>query len=314
MTCPRCEHDHSKRFGTTGKAKIQRYRCRDCGATFSPRPTRPLGHHTTSLDDAEKVFTLLTEGMSVRAISRVTGIHKTTILSLLQTVGLKCADLFNARLQNLRPRYVQADEIWTFVQKKQKRLTVNDPAERGDQYIWIALDSETKAILAYYIGKRDGRSAYEFVEDLSHRVTGRFQFTTDGLEWYVAAVEEHFGAGIDFAQLVKNYAPTRTDGPDWFRPSARVVSTTLKSIVGDPKPERISTSHIERANLTLRMQLRRFTRLTNGFSKKLINLEATVAVFMAWYNFCRVHQTLRVTPAMEAGLTDHVWSIQELLS
>ena len=128
------------------------------------------------------------------------------------------------------------------------------------------------------------------------------------------ALNLHFGADIDFAQLVKNYAPTRTDGPDWFRPSARVVSTALKSIVGDPKPERISTSHIERANLTLRMQLRRFTRLTNGFSKKLENLKAMVAVFFAWYNFCRVHQTLRVTPAMEAKLTDHIWTIGELLA
>ena len=231
-----------------------------------------------------------------------------------RSVGANCATLFDERMVKLTPRYVQADEIWTFVQKKQKRLTVNDPAERGDQYVWIALASETKAVLSYYVGKRDGMSAYEFVEDLSHPEAGRFQFTTGGLEWYVAAVEEHFGAGIDFAQLVKNYAPTRTDGPDWFRPSARVVSTTLKSIVGDPKPERISTSHIERANLTLRMQLRRFTRLSNAFSKKLINLEATVAVFMAWYNFCRVHQTLRVTPAMEAGITDHIWTVQELLT
>lgn len=197
-------------------------------------------------------------------------------------------------------------------------MTANDPAERGDQYVWIALDSETKAVLSYHVGKREGRSAYEFIGDLSQRIAvrHRFQITTDGLGDYIPAIEEHFGADVDFAQIIKNYAAPTTSvvGADWFRPSSRVTSITLKSITGDPKIECISTSHIERANLTLRMQLRRFTRLTNGFSKSLVNLMAAVAVFMAWYNFCRVHQTLRVTPAMEAGLTDHIWTINELLS
>ena len=252
--------------------------------------------------------------MSVRAVSRVTGIHKTTILSLLQTVGRTCAALFNARCQNLRPRYIQADELWTFVQKKQIRVTPDDPTERGDQYVWIALDCETKAILSYYVGKRDGASAYAFVEGLRQRIPDRHrcQITTDGLSDYIPAIEDFFGADVDYAQIIKHYAAPRTDGPDW-RPSS-VTSVTLKPIIGDPNAEHISTSHIERANLTLRMQLRRFTRLTNGFSKNLINLEATVAVFMAWYNFCRVHQTLRVTPAMEAGIADHVWTVRELLS
>jgi hypothetical protein len=131
---------------------------------------------------------------------------------------------------------------------------------------------------------------------------------------YPPAVEEHFGADIDYAQLIKNYAATGTNGPDWYRPSTRVVSAVPTPVMGNPKMEKISTSHIERANLTVRMHLRRFTRLTNGFSKKLVNLKAAVAVFFAWYNFCRVHQTLRVTPAMEAGLTDHVWTVRELLT
>jgi IS1 family transposase len=252
--------------------------------------------------------------MSVRAVSRVTGIHKTTILSLLKTVGAKCARLFDAKVQNIRPRFVQADELWTFVHTKEKRVRPHDPDEYGDQYVWIALDSETKAVLSYYVGKRDGVSAYEFIEDLSHRITNRCQITTDGLDAYPPAIEEHFGADVDYAQLVKNYASPRTDGPDWFRPSPHVVSTVPTPVMGDPDFERISTSHIERANLTVRMQLRRFTRLTNGFSKNLVNLKAAVAVFMAWYNFCRVHQTLRVTPAMEARLTDHVWSVRELLT
>lgn len=317
MTCPKCQHENLKKFGTYGKAKIQRYRCKDCGATVGePQPAKPLGTHTIDQDRAVQVFTLLTEGMSIRAIARVTGVHKTTILSLLTTVGAKCSRLFDAKVQNMRPRYVQADEAWTFVQKKQKRLRFDDPIEFGDQYVWLALDSERKTILSFYVGKRDGFSAYEFIGDLSQRMAEhhRCQLTTDGLEGYIPAVEEHFGAGVDFAQLVKQYAPPRTDGPDWFRPSARVTAAIPTPITGNPKMERISTSHIERANLTVRMHLRRFTRLTNGFSKKLENLKAAVAVFVTWYNFCRVHQTLRVTPAMEAGLTDHVWTLQELLA
>src|SRR5439155_14831338 len=208
----------------------------------------------------------------------------------------------------MRPRFAQADEAWTFVQKKQKRLTINDPDERGDEYVWIALDSETKAVLSYRVGKRDGVNAYEFIGDLKGRIaeTHRCQLTTDGLEGYIDAVDEHFGADVDFAQLVKQYAHPRRDGPDWFRPSSHLGAATPTPISGAPDFKRISTSHIERANLTVRMHLRRFTRLTNGFSKKLENLNAAVAVFMAWYNFCRVHQTLRVTPAMEAGLSDHV--------
>lgn len=223
MTCSKCQYGTAKRFGFT-KAGTARYRCRDCGATFTePRP-KPLGAHTTSLDDAVNVFTLLTEGMSVRAIARVTDIHKTTILSLLLTVGANCTALFDERVRNIRTRSVQADELWTFVQKKQKRLTAKDPAAHGDQYVWIGIDSETKAVLSYYVGKRDAHSAYAFIGDLSRRIVGRCQLTTDGLEGYVPAVEEYFGADVDFAQLVKQYAPPRTDGPDWFRPSSHVVA------------------------------------------------------------------------------------------
>jgi len=315
MTCLKCQHGTAVKAGTTN-ANTQRFRCRDCGARFTEPKANPLGRHTLDLRLAEQVLTLLTEGMSVRAISRVTGVHKTTILSLLLTVGSKCADLFDQTVTNLKPRYVQADEAWTFVQKKQKRLTADDTDERGDQYLWVALDSETKLVMTYHVGKRDGLNAYMFITDLNRRIVPhhRFQITTDGLEGYVPAIEEAFGSDVDFAQLIKNYAQPSTNGPDWFRPSARVTSITTKDIIGQPKAERISTSHMERANLTWRMSLRRFTRLTNGFSKKLVNLQATVAIFMAYYNFCRVHQTLRVTPAMQAGIASSVWSIRDLLT
>jgi len=316
MTCLKCQHGTAVKAGTTN-AQTQRFRCKDCGARFiEPKAAGPLGRHTLDLRQAEQVITLLVEGMSVRAISRVTGVHKTTILSLLLTVGAKCADLFDQTVVNLKPRYVQADEAWTFVQKKQKRLRHDDPAERGDQYLWIALDSETKLVMTYHVGKRDGLNAYTFITDLNRRIAPhhRFQITTDGLEGYVPAIEEAFGSDVDFAQLIKNYATPNTNGPDWFRPSARVTTISTNVITGNPKTERISTSHMERANLTWRMQLRRFTRLTNGFSKSLLHLQASVAIFMAFYNFCRVHQTLRVTPAMEAGLVDRVWSTSDLLT
>ncbi len=171
-------------------------------------------------------------------------------------------------------------------------------------------------MLSCYVGKRDAASAYEFIGDLNRRIAEHHccQITTDGLEGYVPAIEEYFGANTHFPQLVKQYSAPPTDGPDWFRPSSRVVTTIPTPILGDPKMGRISTSHIERANLTPRMQLRRFTRLGNGFSKKLANLKAVVAVLVTWHNFCRVHQTLRVTPATKAGVSDHIWTIHELLT
>jgi hypothetical protein len=192
----------------------------------------------------------------------------------------------------------------TFVQKKQKRLRHDDPEERGDQYVWIALDSKTKLVMTYHVGKRDGLNAYTFIADLDCRIVPhhRFQITTDGLADYIPAIEEHFGADVDFAQLVKSYAAPVTSGPDWFRPSSRVTTITKVVVAGDPD------------DCNMRMHTRRLTRLTNGFSKKLVNLQAAIAIFMTYFNLCRVHQTLRVTPAMEAGLTDHVWSIRELLT
>jgi IS1 family transposase len=184
--------------------------------------------------------------------------------------------------------------------------------EWGDQYVWMAIDSETKMVLSYHVAKREAMSAYEFIRDLSERVTGRFQLTTDGLRSYVPAVEEYFGADIDFAQLLKLYGTNGGEAPDWYNPS-KVTATIPITISGDPKVEFISTSHVERANLSVRTHLRRFTRLSLGFSKSLDHLKAAISLYMAFFNFVRVHQTLRVTPAMQAGLTDHIWTVQELL-
>jgi IS1 family transposase len=257
-------------------------------------------------------MTLLVEGMSVRAVSRITGAHQGTILSLLLTVGQKCRSLFDSKVRGIRPRFVQADELWTFVHTKEGHLLPGVSAEWGDQYIWMAIDSETKMVLSYLVAKREGTGAYDFIRDLSERVTGRFQITTDGLRSYIPAIEEYFGADIDFAQLLKLYGAQNGEGPEWYNPS-KVAATVPITVIGEPKIERISTSHVERANLSVRTHLRRFTRLSLGFSKSLDHLKAAVSLYMAFFNFVRVHQTLRVTPAMQAGLTDHIWTVQELL-
>jgi len=313
MTCLKCQHGTAKRFGTYGRRRIQRYRCRSCRATFSTPQPKPLGRHTIEVSKAAQIVSLLTEGVSVRAASRLTGTHKGTILALLNTVGQKCEAVFDRYIQNIRPRFVQADELWTFVHTKEKHLFTDDPQEWGDAYVWIALDAGTKLIISYLVGKRDPASAHAFIRDLSSRTVGRFQITTDGLRAYIPAIEEYFGADVDFAQLVKLYGTPDAEGPEWYKPS-QVVSVIPSPISGNPDPWHISTSYVERANLSVRTHLRRFTRLTNGHSKKLANLKAAVSLYMTWYNFVRVHQTLRVTPAMQANLTDHIWSIEELFT
>jgi len=262
---------------------------------------------------AAQITTLLLEGMSVRAVSRITGAHQGTILSLLLTVGEKSRRLFDKRVRGVRPRFVQADELWTFVHTKEAHLQPGDSPEWGDTYIWMAIDPETKLILSYLTAKRDAAGAYEFIRDLSGRVVGRFQITTDGLRSYIPAIEERFGADVDFAQLVKIYATPDAEGPEWYKPS-QVVATVPTTVSGNPDTHRISTSHVERANLSVRTHLRRFTRLALGFSKSLEHLKAMVALYMTYFNFCRVHSTLRVTPAMQAGIADHIWTVEELLT
>jgi IS1 family transposase len=236
-----------------------------------------------------------------------------TVLSLLETAGANCRRTWNSYVVGIRTQFVQADEIYCYVGAHQRHLRPDASPTWGDTYTWIALDSITKMVLAYHVGKRDAASANVFMRELSGRVTGRFQLTTDGFKPYVNAVEEHFGSEIDFAQLVKLYGSPDITGPDWYGATSEVIGTVPSVRSGHPDPRYISTSHIERANLTLRMQLRRFARRTNAHSRKIENLRFAVHIFMAWYCMCRVHQTLRMTPAMEAGLTDHIWTMEELI-
>jgi hypothetical protein len=254
----------------------------------------------------------MVEGMSIRGISRVTGVDRNTLLSILVTTGGKCQSLLDTRIRGLRPKYIQLDELWTFVFKKEKHLKSSDSNEWGDAYTWVALDADTKLIISHLVAKRDGPSALNFVTDLSRRLATRTQITSDAFKPYIGAIEECFGADVDFAQLIKLYGKPDNAGPDWYGP-AKVIDTVSNPITGNPDLDHVCTSHVERSNLNFRMHLRRFTRLVNAFSKKLDNLKAAVALYVAWYNLCRPHMTLRVTPGMEAGIADHVWSISELL-
>ena len=313
MTCIRCAHGKARKHGYFGKTRIQRWRCISCHATFA-EPRQKIGTHYLRMEKAAQVVSMMLEGMSIRAISRLTNVDRNTILSLLETAGEHCCKLWDAKVRNMRSDFVQADEIWTFVGCHQRRLQPGAPAEWGDAYVWIALDSTTKMVISYYVGKRDRESAHEFLRDFSQRIEGRFQLTTDGLKWYIPAVEKYLSGQVDFAQLIKMYSSHDISGPEWYGTASRVVGTYQSVQDGRPDPRYISTSHIERSNLTLRMQLRRFTRLTNAHSRKLANLKHAIALYMAWYCFCRPHQTLRCTPAMESQLATHIWTVEELLS
>lgn len=311
MTCKRCQHT-AKKFGRYGKRNIQRYRCTTCKLTFSDYEPK-LGTHYTTPDVAAKALEMMLEGMSVRAISRLTGLHIGTILALMVTASERCERVLNATIRGIRPRLVQADELHSFVGCHENRLRSDAPREWGSSWTWLALDSESKLIISYYVGNRDADSAWEFIRDLRERTDGIFQLTTDGLRAYVDAVDAHFDVHVHFAQLIKLYSSPDFVGPDWFGATSRVTGTIPSVRSGQPEPRFISTSHVERLNLSVRTHLRRFVRRTNAHSRKLANHRACIALWVAWYNLCRVNTAIRMTPAMAAGVTDHVWTIRDLL-
>jgi IS1 family transposase len=266
-----------------------------------------------TLDKQTAVLAALVEGNSIRSVSRMTGVHKTTITSLLASTGDKCERLMDCTMRNLTCENLQADEIWCYVFKKQNHLTPKERRMRsdlGDQYVFVAMDSDSKLVPCFEIGKRDMLTTQRFIQNIRDRVKGRVQLTTDAFQAYERAVTLAFSEDVDYAQLHKSYAAE--PGERRYSPP-EVVAVFQVVITGKPDTGRISTSYVERQNLTIRMQMRRFTRLTNAFSKKLENLRAAVALHFAHYNFCRIHQSLRVTPAMEAGVTNHLWSIADLL-
>lgn len=264
------------------------------------------------MDKKLAVISALVEGNSIRATSRMTGVNKRTITRLLLTVGAGCERMMDQRMRRLPCRRIQCDEIWTFVKKKEKRVNGGDNHLLvGDQYVFVALDAETKLVPCFRVGKRSAENTWYFVRDLQSRLQYRVQLTTDGFRAYLTAVEDAFGADVDYAMLIKVYEHDEAKR-ERYSPSD-IVQAVPTPLTGFPDPRHISTSYVERQNLTLRMQLRRFTRLTNAFSKKLTNLRAAVALHFAYYNFVRIHQSLRMTPAMAAGISNELWEIERLL-
>lgn len=312
MTCQTCNIE-CQRFGKHRNG-LRRFRCPKCLKTYTEAHRRTLDTMYIPQEKAILALRLLLEGNSIRSTERITELDRNTIMSLLVKAGERCQGLMDSKLRNLHMEHIQIDEIWTFVQKKARRVRKGDSPEIGDQWVFVAIDADTKLIPAFHIGKRHYSDTRTFLWDLYGRIEGRTQITTDGLNHYRAGVPDTFGLDVDFAQVVKMFDHGQfTSSEGRYSPSP-IVEVISKVRSGDPDPEHISTSFVERQNLTMRMAIRRFTRLTNAFSKKLLNLKAAVALHFAYYNFCRVHSSLRVTPAMEAGITDHVWTIAELLA
>jgi IS1 family transposase len=267
-----------------------------------------------STGERVRVMSALVEGCSIRATVRMTGVAKYTVVKLLADLGAACADFHDERVRNVRASRIQVHEIWSFCYAKAKNIPSATQGQFGfgDVWTWVAIDADSKLCVSYLLGLRDGGYATEFVRDIASRLVNRVQLTSDGHKAYLQAVGDVFGGDIDYAQLVKLYGAERP-GDASYSPAVCTGSKPYP-ISGEPDPKHISTSFVEQQNLTMRMNMRRFTRLTNAFSKKAEDLAHNVAIHFVHYNFCRVHPTLRVTPATEAGLSDHVWEIEELLA
>ena len=263
-----------------------------------------------------QVVAALVEGMSIRATVRLTGVAKNTIAKLLIELGAACSEYMNKQFVNLDSKRVQCDEIWSFLAAKEKNVTPElreKNPHAGDTWTWVAMDADSKLIITWAIGARDAHSARLFIGDLAGRLSNRIQLSTDGLKLYAFAVNGAFGNDIDYGIIMKRYESPFNEGTQRYS-LPKCVGAEKQVRKGNPDEQHISTSYIERQNLTMRMHVRRMTRLTNGFSKKLESHCAAIAIHYAWYNYVRIHQSLRVTPAMAAGVTDRLWSIQDLVA
>jgi IS1 family transposase len=266
-----------------------------------------------SAEKQTAVIGALAEGNGIRSIERMTGIHRDTIMRLGVRMGNGCAAIMDSTMRDLNCRLIQMDEIWGFVGKKNRNAsTAERRAGFGDIWTFVAVDVESRMVPAYLVGKRDGYHADTFVADLASRLNSRAQLSSDGLSAYVDAVERGFGAEVDYGQSVKIYGKTDIEDQRRYSP-AQLIEIKRIAVSGNPDPALISTSYVERQNLTMRMHMRRLTRLTNAFSKKAENFKAAVALHFGYYNFVRVHKTLRCTPAMAGGVTNHIWTVPELM-
>jgi transposase-like protein len=294
-----------------------RRRCKACGVTVALVPARPLGTMRLEMEKAVLCISLLSEGSSIRSTERISGVHRDTICRLLRLAGAKCETLLSRLVRNVPVKDVQADELWCFVAMKEKTkvLKAITDSEIGDAYTFLAIERDSKLLLASHVGRRTAQDANLFAAKLSGAVgAGRFQISTDGFDGYPAALEAHFGGQIDYAQLIKSYAGEGLDSERRYSPP-QIIATEKRVISGSPAESQVCTSHVERINLHVRMMSRRFTRLTTGFSRKRDNLRAAVALFTASYNFTWSHRTLKgCTPAMAAGIARKPWNVRELLA
>lgn len=312
MTCPTCKSP-AKKFGKDRHGE-QRYRCLSCGKTFQAPKVKTLDNSRLAEGKALAVLSHLIEGCSVRSTERLTGVHRDTILSLLTIAGRKCEALMLDRIRELKVSDVECDELWSYVGMKNKTKVRKgeDADDIGDAWTFTAIESNSKLILAWHVGHRTPDDTLMFTEKIAHATAGSFQISTDGFPCYRDAVVMSLGVQkVSFAQLIKVY---RSNPMDETRYSpAECTGCRKEAIIGSPDMDRVSTSIIERHNLSVRMENRRFTRLTNAFSKRWANHRAALALYFAYYNFCRMHKTLRCTPAMAADVTKSVWSVKDLL-
>ena len=313
MICTECKTT-CRRFGKHRNG-LQRFRCADCGKTFTEAHKEPLSGMTIPMDKALLAIQLLVEGASVRSTERISGLHRDTILKLLVITGEKCEKLMGRLIVNVPVKDVQCDEIWAFVGKKEAHKLPMEAHDEsmGDAYCFVAIERNTKLVLNFALGRRSQATTDAFIEGLRHATSHqRFQISTDGFQPYRSAITTTFSDRCDFAQLIKVYTQD-PEGQRRYSPPD-VTHAEKVPVMGNPDPAKICTSHVERQNLTIRMQMRRLTRLTNAFSKKWENLWAAYCLHFAYYNFCRIHKTLRVTPAMETGITSRVWTLADLLA
>jgi IS1 family transposase len=262
-----------------------------------------------------QILHLLCEGNSIRSVTRLTGASKNTVIKLMTDAGKACAAFHDANVRDVQAKRIQVDEIWSFTYAKQKNVAHAKaaPDGAGDTWTWTAIDADSKMIVSYFIGGRDGECAMWFIDDLRSRLANRVQLTSDGHKAYLEAVEGAFGGDIDYAILHKVYGASPDSAKGKYSP-AECIGTQKHRIEGDPDLQHVSTSYVERSNLTMRMHMRRFTRLTNGFSKKVENHAYAVALHMMYYNFVRLHSKLRMSPAMAAGISDRLWEIGDIVT
>jgi transposase-like protein/IS1 family transposase len=313
MTCGDC----GAKCGRFGKHRngLQRYRCASCRKTYTEEHARLFGTMTVDEGKALLALQLLVEGNSIRSCERITGIDRNTIMRLLVVAGQRCEQLMHERIQNVRVEHLELDEVWGYVGCHQKRVRYDDdaPELRGDQYTFIALEERTKMVMAWHLGKRNRANTDHFVEKIRHATAAEpFDVSTDAFQPYETAIEAGLFDRANHAQIVKIFSRSVDPGRERYSPGT-FVSVGKDVINGRPDLDRASTSHVERKNGSLR-QWCKLTRLTYAYSKKWEHLHAALALHFAYYDFCRVHRSLRVTPAMESGVTDHVWTLRELIA